>query len=266
MHYLIGDIHGCYQTLLGLLKRESLIGADLQWTGGDSQVWFLGDYTDRGPDGLEVIELLMRLEQEAPQSGGAVNTLLGNHDMLLLAAHHFADLEIPSFKKYGQPMTFYQIWERNGGQAKDLEGLTPSHIQWLQQRPALALAEGTLLMHADSLFYLQLGESLEDINATFEAVLASQDYGVWDVLMELFATRFSFIRGGAQAARLMLERLGGSRLVHGHTPIYGLLGCLPEQVTEALEYHDGLCVNLDHCLWNGGPGFVYTQAPKTEQA
>lgn len=258
MHYVIGDIHGCYQTLLGLLQREKLIGEQLQWTGGDSQVWFLGDYTDRGPDGLEVIDLLIRLEQEAPQSGGAVKGLLGNHDMLLLAAYHFPQVDIPSFKKYGQPMTFYEIWQRNGGQAKDLEGLTQTHIDWLGQRPALVLAGNTLLMHADSLFYLQLGDNLEDINATFEAVLASQDYGVWDVLMELFATRFSFIRGGAQAAELMLGRLGGSRLVHGHTPIYSLLGCAPEQVTEALEYHDGLCVNVDHCLWNGGPGLVYT--------
>lgn len=257
MHCVIGDTHGCYQALVDLLQRQKLIGEKLKWTGGDAQLWFLGDYTDRGPDGIGVIELVMRLEQEAPSSGGAVNALLGNHDVMLLAACYFPNVEIPSFKQYGQDMTFAEIWLRNGGQVQDYERINQSYVDWLSSRPGLALASDTLLMHADSLFYLELGQSIADINAVFKAVLASDNIQAWDALLEVFATRFSFLRGGVAAAELMLGQLGGSRLVHGHTPIYGLLGRTPQQVTEALEYHDGLCVNVDHCLWNGGPGFVY---------
>jgi len=51
--------------------------------------------------------------------------------------------------------------------------------------------------------------------------------------------------------------MGAERLLHGHTPIYSLLGCSPEEVTEPLEYAEGLCVNLEHAIWKGGPGFIY---------
>ena len=69
VHYVVGDIHGCLQPLIRLLQREGFIGEGLEWIGGSNQLWFLGDYTDRGPDGVGVIELLMRLELEATAAG-----------------------------------------------------------------------------------------------------------------------------------------------------------------------------------------------------
>ena len=40
--------------------------------------------TDRGPDSLEVIELMDRLAEEAPKAGGRVVSLLGNHEVMNL--------------------------------------------------------------------------------------------------------------------------------------------------------------------------------------
>ncbi len=257
VHYVIGDTHGCLKSLIRLLQREGFIGSELEWTGGQAQLWFLGDYTDRGPDGIGVIELIMQLEHTAQAAGGAVHALLGNHDLMLLAAHHFTDTKIPSFERQGQRVTFYEIWQRVGGKEHDLERLNAAHIEWLSNRPALALVENTLLMHADSLFYLELGDSLEQINRNLCSILHSDDVETWDVLAAQFANRFSFLNGGIALTEEFLGQLGGHRLVHGHTPIYSLIGYAPQMVFYPLEYNAGLCFNVDHCLWNGGPGFVF---------
>jgi hypothetical protein len=90
MIYAIGDIHGCLEKLQNLLEREG-ITENSKWAAGNAHLVFLGDYTDRGEDGIGVIELVMRLEQEAAGAGGQVTALLGNHDVILLEAHWFGD-------------------------------------------------------------------------------------------------------------------------------------------------------------------------------
>ncbi|ADH61997.1 MAG: metallophosphoesterase [Deinococcota bacterium] len=255
MHYVIGDIHGCLEGLVRLLQGTGLIGEEREWTGGKTQLWCLGDYTDRGPDGVGVIELLMRLEREAEAAGGAVNALLGNHDVILQQAYYFPERK-SGFAQGGRHLTFHEMWLRAGGQEHDRARLAPRHIAWLARRPALAQVDGVLLMHSDSDSYLHYGSSVEEINARIKKVLHSDDYRAWDRLEERLAARLAFW-GGLEKALDFLGRMGAERLLHGHTPIYSLLGCSPEEVTEPLEYAEGLCVNLEHAIWKGGPGFIY---------
>src|SRR4249920_2247602 len=54
------------------------------WRGGASHLVSLGDLIDRGPGSRQVLDLLMRLEQEAQKAGGAVHVLLGNHEVMNL--------------------------------------------------------------------------------------------------------------------------------------------------------------------------------------
>ena len=56
--------------------------------GRDARLWLVGDLVDRGPDGVGVIELVRRLQRE-----GDVHCLLGNHELLLLAARRFPDVD-----------------------------------------------------------------------------------------------------------------------------------------------------------------------------
>ena len=257
MHYVIGDTHGCIEPLTALLKRENLISETGEWNAGDNTLWFLGDFTDRGPDGVGVLDLIMRLETEAEGAGGKVGALLGNHDVFLLAAKLFTNELVPSFKRMGKNVSFEYLWRQVGGTESDLPRLTERHVEWLRNRPALAMAGDSLLMHADTLAYLDMGESFEEVNGYVEDVLHGDDLRRWDKLTERLSTRLSFINGGEDTTQEALYMLGGSRLIHGHTPIYGLIGYPPQLVTMALEYNDGLCINVDHCLWNGGPGFVF---------
>jgi hypothetical protein len=80
----IGDIHGSFDGLTAILQRTGLIDERLHWSGGRSILAQTGDYTDRGPDVRKVMDLLMRLEQEARKAGGQAVVLLGNHEVMNL--------------------------------------------------------------------------------------------------------------------------------------------------------------------------------------
>ena len=75
--YVIGDIHGHFDKLVALLLDEGLIANDLSWAGEDSTLCFLGDYFDRGPNGVGVVDLMMRLQVEASMAGGKLIALPG---------------------------------------------------------------------------------------------------------------------------------------------------------------------------------------------
>ncbi len=80
----IGDVHGFYIKLVSLLQGTGLISSGLAWTGGEDHVVLCGDMLDRGPDERAVLDLVMRLQNEAKAAGGQVHALLGNHDVLNL--------------------------------------------------------------------------------------------------------------------------------------------------------------------------------------
>ena len=144
--YLVGDIHGHLDKLLNLLTEAELIDDSRKWSGGDAHLWFLGDFFDRGPQGVGVVDLIMRLQVDAENAGGAIRALLGNHEILFLGAHRFQ--RISKFKL---------SWKRNGGQDADMALVSPQQIAWLRNLPALALVADRLLMHADAMFYLDYG-------------------------------------------------------------------------------------------------------------
>ena len=82
----IGDIHGAGSAFRDLLRQAVLTDADGRWAGGSAHLVQTGDFTDRGRDVRAVMDLLMRLEREAPTAGGRVHVLLGNHETMNLMA------------------------------------------------------------------------------------------------------------------------------------------------------------------------------------
>ena len=66
--YAIGDIHGCYDTLVELFNKLD----------PEIPIIFLGDIVNRGPKSLETIRFVKSL-------GSRARLILGNHEMSLLA-------------------------------------------------------------------------------------------------------------------------------------------------------------------------------------
>lgn len=106
--YAVGDIQGCYTELQQLLTL-------INFNPNEDILWCAGDLVNRGPRSLEVLRFFKQL-------GDRAITVLGNHDLHLLAvAHGHLD-----YLKPGD--TLNEIL-----QAHDREEL----LLWLRQRPFL---------------------------------------------------------------------------------------------------------------------------------
>jgi hypothetical protein len=78
----IGDVHNNFDGLVAILQRAGLTDQHNHWKGGKTTFVQVGDLLDRGPKPREVMDLMMALEKEAPQTGGRVVSLLGNHEVM----------------------------------------------------------------------------------------------------------------------------------------------------------------------------------------
>src|ERR1700693_5185312 len=181
--YIICDVHGHLKKLVKLLQDAQLINAQHSWIAGRTTLWFIGDLVDRGPDSIAVLDLLMGLEAEAAASGGTAASLLGNHEMMLLAAYRFGR------RSTGLGSNFITRWKQNGGKRKDIASLTPRHLEWMAHLPAMALVNDSLLIHADAPFYMECGRSVDEVNATFDRLLSRSNALAWEEILESFARR-----------------------------------------------------------------------------
>lgn len=119
--YAIGDIQGCYGPLRELLRK-------LDFSADRDQLLLVGDLVNRGPDSLAVLRFVRSL-------GDNARTVLGNHDLHLLALHH------DPVRKSRTGDTLDEVLD-----APDREVL----LDWLIQQPLLIddPANGDLLVHA----------------------------------------------------------------------------------------------------------------------
>ena len=79
--YAIGDVQGCYSTLLTLLKK-------INYQPEKDFLWFSGDLINRGPESLAALLFIKQLVD-----AGKALIVLGNHDLHLLAvAENFQSL------------------------------------------------------------------------------------------------------------------------------------------------------------------------------
>ena len=72
--YAIGDIQGCYDSLQYLLEK-------LDFSPENDQLWFVGDLVNRGQKSLKTVRFVKSL-------GESAITVLGNHDVSLIAMHY----------------------------------------------------------------------------------------------------------------------------------------------------------------------------------
>lgn len=142
----IGDVHGNLDGFCDILKRVGLIDDGRHWAGGQTVLIQTGDLVDRGAKERGVLDLMMNLESEAPEVGGQVEFLLGNHEVMnLMGDVRYVTPEI--FATFATPdsealrkssYTEYVNWRTENAtlltQAHDPQ-LSLSEQQWLEQHP-----------------------------------------------------------------------------------------------------------------------------------
>jgi hypothetical protein len=96
---VLGDIHGDWDMLMKTLKVGNVINDDGDWIGGETVVVQVGDQVDRcrysgvpcnkkgatefdeGND-WKILQYMTKLHKQATKKGGAVYSLLGNHEIM----------------------------------------------------------------------------------------------------------------------------------------------------------------------------------------
>ncbi len=135
--FVVGDVHGEYDRLLGLLGNAGLIDAESQWVGGRSHVVFLGDLFDRGADVTQTLWFLYELERQARAAGGGAHVVLGNHETMIFTD----DVRYVAAKEQ-------LIASLHGTSYPDLFDIRRSVLgRWLAGRPGLMKVNRVLLAH-----------------------------------------------------------------------------------------------------------------------
>ncbi|HSY33543.1 MAG TPA: metallophosphoesterase [Verrucomicrobiae bacterium] len=177
----IGDVHNNFDGFVAILQRAGLTDQQNHWTGGKTTFVQVGDLLDRGPKPREVMDLMMALEKEAPQAGGRVVSLLGNHEVMNMMGDlryvtpgnyaSFADANSDKrqkaayaeylkwkdghaslFAELPQPMELTEVeWmaRHPAGFVEQREALGPKgeYGKWLRGHAAVADIDGIIFLH-----------------------------------------------------------------------------------------------------------------------
>lgn len=145
--YAIGDIQGCYDSLLKLLEHCA-------FDPTHDKLWLVGDLVNRGPKSLETLRLIKSL-------GPAALTVLGNHDLYLLM------IAEGGAKFRGKDDTLQAILD-----APDCAEL----LNWLRHQP-LCHTEGEFCLVHAGLLPQWTAERARELAREVEAALQGPDYG-----------------------------------------------------------------------------------------
>ncbi len=146
--YAIGDLQGCFDPFAKLLDR-------IDFDPARDRLWLTGDLVNRGPKSRRTLRYVKSL-------GNAVTTVLGNHDLHLLA--------LANGVKYSGSR-FDSMWKILG--KPDCDEL----IDWLRRQPLAYYDKAlkTLMVHAGVPPQWTVKKTLKRA-AEVEAVLRSDDY------------------------------------------------------------------------------------------
>jgi hypothetical protein len=186
-------VHGAYAELVAVLREAAVIDESLRWRGGGTHLVSLGDLVDRGAESRKVLDLLMRLELEARDAGGAVHVVLGNHEVMNIAGdlRYVSEAEYAAFAGADDDALREAAWRRvlerdpealragfdeahPAGWFAHRQAFSPDGLYggWLLTRPFLLVIDDVAFAHG-GLPALVARVGLEETNRTLHAQLAA---------------------------------------------------------------------------------------------
>lgn len=175
---VIGDIHGCRKTLRTLLEKKIGILKD-------DELYFVGDYIDRGPDSKGVLDDLIEMRED----GYRMVFIRGNHEEMLIESLS-ADSNIPP-------------WIYNGG-GSTLESFQLTQQAYLELPADSKLPEKYLEFLSHTTYFVELDKVLI-VHAGFNF---KDENPYHDLDAMIWSRNFEYDRFKAK----------GKPVIHGHTP------------------------------------------------
>lgn len=155
-NYVIGDVQGCFEALKALLKT-------IQFDPDQDFIWFAGDLVARGENSLGALRFIKKLVER-----NAAATVLGNHDLTLLAAAR-------GIKAIKDKDNIRDVID-----SIDSDDL----IDWLRKQPLCVFPNAkTILTHA-GIPTNWTAEQTAALAAEVEAVIAVDDFDVVDAFLK----------------------------------------------------------------------------------
>ena len=182
--WVIPDVHGCIKTL------SSLVG-DLIKPMRSDEIYFLGDYVDRGPDSKGVIDFIRNLQKEKYN----VTALKGNHEDFMVELYEAEkQSKIPWLHNLGNRK--HKAWMDIGGKptlasfgVQRISDIPYDYIEWMKNLTYYVELEKFVLVHAG------LNFKNEDPFEDKRAMLWLRDY------------------------EIKPEKIRHRRIIHGHVPV-----------------------------------------------
>lgn len=130
--FAIGDLHADLDAARTTFRLAGLIDDKDKWIADNVHVVQTGDITDRGPDGLQMLQWFKKLEAE---SAGHLTLLLGNHETMNLMGdwRYVSADDMTSFGGKSERIKAFQP----GGDWRD----------WLMQHPVTTKMGDTIFVH-----------------------------------------------------------------------------------------------------------------------
>jgi len=157
--YAIGDLQGCYDPFRKLLDK-------LKFDPASDTLWLTGDLVNRGPKSKKTLRFVRSL-------GESAITVLGNHDLHLLALAHDIGVNTNRFD------SMWKILAADDGEEM---------LEWLRHRPLAHYDEAlaSLMVHAGLPPKWTIEKTLKRA-AEVESVLRGPDYA--DFLENLYGNK-----------------------------------------------------------------------------
>ena len=155
-NYVIGDVQGCFEALKALLKT-------IQFDPDQDFIWFAGDLVARGENSLGALRFIRKLVER-----NAAATVLGNHDLTLLAAAR-------GIKAIKDKDNIRDVID-----AIDSDDL----IDWLRKQPLCVFPNATTVLTHAGIPTNWTAEQTAALAAEVEAVIAADDFDVVDAFLK----------------------------------------------------------------------------------
>jgi len=161
--FVIGDIHGCLNTLRRLLDK-------IPWDPVSDTLIFVGDYIDRGEDPKGVVDIILSLKRQ----GAKIECLLGNHEAMLMDYLKGKNRDLYLFNGGTTTLASYRA------QKKKEEPLIPKdHLSFFSELKPYIELEDYYIVHAGFRPGRKIeDQSLEDmIWIRYEFIDSNHDFG-----------------------------------------------------------------------------------------